>query len=181
MNLIEQLRRFHAIVTGGAPLDDAQGLIVSDATGAAVRMGVYVHAYTARIADVLAQEYPKLDALLGIRALTADYLQAHPPGHPSLREVGGQLASFLARRGDARHLVDLDAGRTHRRAAPSQAACVGAGLRDWADDGGACRGWGERRRGRAIARVSRARAGKRARVRRMGAGRRRGVFVGGSF
>jgi len=106
--LPEQLRRFHAAVTGAAPLESARGLVDDGAVDAITRLHVYAHAYTARIANVLVGDYPKLDHVLGsIRALVADYLRAHPPAHPSLREVGQHLAQFLADRGDPAQAVDL--------------------------------------------------------------------------
>ena len=103
----DQLRGFHAAITGAAPLDSAAPLVEDGAVGAAARLHVYAHAYTARIAGVLAHDYPKLDAVAGVRALAAPYLRAHPPAHPSLREVGAHLADFLAARGEPAHLVDL--------------------------------------------------------------------------
>lgn len=106
--LADQLQRFHALVTGNAALDEATGLVQGDRITAADRMHVYAHAYLARIAGVLAADYPKLDATLGsVRPLVAPYLRAHPPSDVSLREVGRHLAHYLAERGDAAHLVDL--------------------------------------------------------------------------
>lgn len=105
--LARVLAGFHAAVTGAAPLADARALIEDDGDGLA-RLRVYAHAYTARIAGVLVADYPKLEALTGrVRALTPDYLRAHPPAHPSLREVGRDLAGFLAVRGEPPHLVEL--------------------------------------------------------------------------
>jgi hypothetical protein len=104
----DQLRGFFAAVTGAAPLDSARALVEDAGVAAVDRLRVYAHAYTARIGDVLAIDYPKLDAVLGsIRALVGPYLRAHPPAHPSLREVGGPLAEFLAGRGEPAHVVDL--------------------------------------------------------------------------
>jgi hypothetical protein len=45
--------------------------------------------------------------VIPLRELAGAYLRAHPPAHPSLREVGAHLASFLAGRGEPAHLVDL--------------------------------------------------------------------------
>lgn len=107
--LAEQLRGFHAAVTGAAPLESARALIDEDAAADGLaRLHVYAHAYTARIAGVLAQDYPKLEAVRGsLRELTAAYLRAYPPGHPSLREAGLHVARFLADRGEPAHLVEL--------------------------------------------------------------------------
>ena len=106
--LAEQLRRFHAAVTGAAPLASAAALIEAGAVPADDRLHVYAHAYTARIAGVLAFDYPKLDAARGsLRDLVVPYLRAHPPAHPSLREVGRDLARFLTARGEPAQLADL--------------------------------------------------------------------------
>jgi hypothetical protein len=108
--LRDQLARFHAAVTGGAPLASACDLVVGGAIDPHARLRVYEHAYTARIAHVLAHDYPKLACLVDLRALTADYLNAHPPRSPSLREVGAQLSPFLGQhRGRESHLCELAA------------------------------------------------------------------------
>ncbi|HEY5928536.1 MAG TPA: putative DNA-binding domain-containing protein [Kofleriaceae bacterium] len=103
------LARFHAAITGGAPLGTARELIVRGDVDELDRLGVYAHAYTARIAGVLAHDYPKLATLFDLAALTSDYLRAHPPAHPSLREVGAHLSRFLAARGMALHFAELAA------------------------------------------------------------------------
>lgn len=109
MTLREQLARFHAVVTGHAPLDSARDLVVSDRIDALERLRVYQYAYTARLGDALVHDYPKLAAATDLRALVADYLRAYPSRHPSLRELGAHLAQFAAERGLAGHLVDLAA------------------------------------------------------------------------
>jgi hypothetical protein len=106
--LADTLRRFHALVVGAAPLSTASELVEGGAVPAAERLGVYARAYPARIADVLAADYPKLAALGGLgRELTEAYLRAHPPAHPSLREAGAHVARFLAARGAPAHDVEL--------------------------------------------------------------------------
>jgi hypothetical protein len=105
--LDEQLRGFHAAITGAAPLDRAAALVEEGAVAATTRLAVYAHAYVARIAGVLAHDYPKLEALRGVRGLAEPYLRAHPPAHPSLREAGAHLADFLAARGEPAQLVEL--------------------------------------------------------------------------
>lgn len=96
MTLRDHLARFHAAITGGAPLESARDLVVRGEIDEVARLHVYEHAYTARIADVLAHDYPKLAKLIDLRGLTPDYLRAHPPVEPSLREVGVHIARFLA-------------------------------------------------------------------------------------
>ena len=51
--LPDQLRRFHAAITGAAPLETARSLVEDGAVDALTRLHVYAHAYTARIANVL--------------------------------------------------------------------------------------------------------------------------------
>lgn len=107
MSLADQLRRFHAIVVGAAPLASAHALVEGDAVDAVDRMRVYVHAYTARIAGVLASDYPKLATLVPLREHVAAYLHAYPSRHPSLREVGAHLADYLTAQALPQHLVEL--------------------------------------------------------------------------
>lgn len=107
--LRDQLARFHAVVTGQAPLDAARDLVVSDRIDALERLRVYQHAYTVRLADALVHDFPKLAEATDLRALVADYVRAYPSRHPSLRELGAHLAQFAAERDLPPHLVDLAA------------------------------------------------------------------------
>jgi hypothetical protein len=62
-------------------------------------------------ADVLAENFPRVAALLGedrFEALARDYLTDHPSEHPSVRHLGRDLAAAIARRSDvAPYLADL--------------------------------------------------------------------------
>ncbi len=112
IGLDEQLRRFHAAITGDPPAFDEAAALIEESCGVSAtrRLHVYAHAYVARLADVLAADFPKLTAVHpDLRALTAAYLRAFPPSHPSVREVGAHLAPFLAERGEDIELVDLAA------------------------------------------------------------------------
>jgi hypothetical protein len=75
-------------------------MIVGDAGLSAIeRLDVYASMYFVRIHDVLRGEYARTAAVVGGEAfhgLVTDYLQACPPGHPSLREAGARLPGFLA-------------------------------------------------------------------------------------
>ncbi len=103
----DQLARFHAAITGAAPLDTAADLIVRGHIDELERLRAYAYAYPARIAAALAHDYPKLATLIDLRELTPDYLRAYPSTHPSLREIGAPLAAFLTTRGTAPQLADL--------------------------------------------------------------------------
>ncbi len=107
MSLRDALARFHAAITGATSLDSAKDLVIRGDIDELARLGVYAHAYTARIADALVHDYPKLASLVDLRDVTADYLRAYPPSQPSLREVGAHLARFLDQSGRARHLGEL--------------------------------------------------------------------------
>jgi hypothetical protein len=109
MKLRDQLARFHAAITGLAPLESARELVVSDTIDALDRLHVYRHAYTARLSDVIVHDYPKLARSTDLPALVPDYLRAHPPAHPSLRELGANVAQYAIARGLEPHLVDLAA------------------------------------------------------------------------
>lgn len=64
-----------------------------------LRLKIYADAYRLRLVDALADNYPKLQALLGDEAfaeLGARYLDAHPSQHFSIRYFGHRLAEFVA-------------------------------------------------------------------------------------
>jgi hypothetical protein len=63
------------------------------------RLGVYAHAYAARLEETLRGDFGALAAALGDDAfhdLVLTYLMACPPFRPSLREAGARLAAHLA-------------------------------------------------------------------------------------
>lgn len=62
-------------------------------------LGVYEHAYTARLLDVLAEDFPALHTLLGderFAEVTRTYVGANPSRHPSIRWLGARLPSWIA-------------------------------------------------------------------------------------
>jgi hypothetical protein len=113
MKLAELEARFHALVTapdsvaatlaarGASAAGDVHELVVGNARLSAVgRLEIYANMYFFRIRDVLRDELPRTATVLGERAfhdLIVDYLAAHPPSHPSLREAGAPLPAFLAK------------------------------------------------------------------------------------
>lgn len=87
----EQRALQRAIVT-----DDAQAPGI--ARERAPRLGIYRHAYRARLAAALRSNYPALAQLLGDGAferLANDYARAHPSRHFSIRWHGHALAQFV--------------------------------------------------------------------------------------
>jgi hypothetical protein len=90
-------RRFYAIATGRAPIEEAAGMLSSRPS----RIDIYRRMYIDRLVDVLADDHAKLSALLDERwrELAEAYLRACPPAHPDVREVGRRLGEFLARSG----------------------------------------------------------------------------------
>jgi hypothetical protein len=64
----------------------------------AQRLGVYADAYFLRLRDVLAEDFPRLAALMGEEAfdrLSRGYLKAHPSTEPSLRHLGRTMVEFI--------------------------------------------------------------------------------------
>lgn len=64
------------------------------------RLEVYAEAYFFRLLDVLRSDYPKLVLAVGDAAfhnLVTDYLLAHPPRDPSVRNAGSRLPAYLGR------------------------------------------------------------------------------------
>jgi hypothetical protein len=97
MPLVELQRRFQRYVERhGGDVDD---FVVGDATAGAVeRMDVYAHAYRLRLVDVLANDFPALEATLGkdeFDRVARAYLDARRPTHFSVRWFGAHLALFL--------------------------------------------------------------------------------------
>ena len=109
-DLVALQRAFHDAITGAAPLDDARALVRDDGVDPSRRLRAYAHAYRVRLAGALETDYPKLRTLLGADAFEAmgqAYVRAHPPRHPSLRDLGLGLAAFLDATGADRLHVDL--------------------------------------------------------------------------
>lgn len=97
MSVARQQRQLAAAIRDGA---DATGLLAGDfASG----LAVYRHAYRARLAEALADNYNVLARALGddaFDALAQAYIDAHPSRHPSIRWFGDALAGFMAGAGD---------------------------------------------------------------------------------
>jgi hypothetical protein len=67
--------------------------------GREVRFGVYRHAYAARLAEVLADDYQQLHAYLGdarFAKFAEAYIAAHPSDRRSARDFGRHVPRFLA-------------------------------------------------------------------------------------
>lgn len=97
MSLGAQQRVLAAAIRDGA---DAAGLLAGDH---ALGLEVYRHAYRARLAAALADNYTVLSRALGdegFDALAQAYIAARPSRHPSIRWFGHELAGFMAEAGD---------------------------------------------------------------------------------
>lgn len=60
---------------------------------------IYQHAYTARLAAALRENFPSLPIVMGDEAfdeLAAAYITTHPSRHPSIRWFGDRLADFMS-------------------------------------------------------------------------------------
>ena len=70
-------------------------------------LGVYRHAYVARLAEVLADDYEQLHAYLGdsgFAKFAKSYIAAHPSDRKSARDFGRHVPEFLkADAGFAKH------------------------------------------------------------------------------
>lgn len=90
---------FRAVTRGEAEEELVAVVAATPALDAMARLGIYAGMYTARLADVLAADCPRLAAALGheaFAAVAAGYLAEHPSEHPSVRHVGRRLAAWLA-------------------------------------------------------------------------------------
>lgn len=94
---------FQDFLLGGDPAiaaEVAQGAgIAADA-----RLGIYRHAYRARLREVLAEDYPGVAALAGregFAALASGYLDRHPSTDPDARWFGRHFPAYLLEAGIA--------------------------------------------------------------------------------
>lgn len=72
------------------------------------QLSVYSHAYSARLHEVLADDYPALVTAMGDTAfeqLAQDYIQTHPSLYFSLRDFGRNLPGYIA---DRKHPQQLE-------------------------------------------------------------------------
>lgn len=94
----------------GLSAEDLARVIEGDDRLSAVgRVAIYADMYFWRLLDVLRGAFPLLLRALGdeaFSALAADYLDAHPSRHPSLRFLGARLPAFLREPQHLRRLGD---------------------------------------------------------------------------
>jgi hypothetical protein len=72
----------------------------SDSVALKTRLGIYHHAYFARIKESLAEDFPKLKQKLGAQGfskMVRKYLQHYPSRYPRLEQVGQNLPEFLSK------------------------------------------------------------------------------------
>jgi hypothetical protein len=87
------------ILEGASPIEEQ--VIGTERVPASTRLGIYLGAYRARLAEALRSSFPVLAAVTGdedFADLSVAYTQAHPSTFASLRYYGDQLADFLADR-----------------------------------------------------------------------------------
>lgn len=100
MQLRELQREMQRELLGGtSSIDSAIAETPPLATQA--RLGIYRHAYVARLIETLEDHYPALHEILGdedFEALGASFIQGCPSVHRSIRWYGRELAEFLGAR-----------------------------------------------------------------------------------
>jgi hypothetical protein len=100
--LADQQRQFAGLVITDSPA--GPDALLRPLRGAAPRIGVYHHAYRARLIGALRSNYPVLHRALGdddFATLALGYLAHQPSRHPSIRWFGHALVSHLAAHPDA--------------------------------------------------------------------------------
>jgi hypothetical protein len=98
MELRELQRELQRELLGGT---SAIGAAIVEAPPLTVdaRLGIYRHAYRARLTEALDDVYPILHQLLGDEAfgsMAELFIETHPSAHRSVRWYGSELADFLA-------------------------------------------------------------------------------------
>ncbi|MCA9676148.1 MAG: putative DNA-binding domain-containing protein, partial [Myxococcales bacterium] len=92
---------FLGAVLDGAPARAAPRVIGDARLDAVGRVEVYARMYRDRMVDALAEDFPKLVAIIGgerFAALVIEYLVRHPSRSWTLRDAGDRFARFLAGR-----------------------------------------------------------------------------------
>ncbi len=106
MRLPDLQRAFFRVITAsrdGADLGDGASTMAAEIEASASldpaeRLDIYTRMYAARLCDVLAEDYPRVAAIVGEDAfaeLAYAYVAAHRSTHPSLRWFGRRFADFL--------------------------------------------------------------------------------------
>lgn len=79
----------------------AAAVAVGARLAATARLGIYRFAYSTRLREVLANDYPGVLRLVGgttFDELVRAYVVAHPSTHPNLNQLGRRFPAFLAGR-----------------------------------------------------------------------------------
>jgi len=103
-DLLAQQRALAALIRAEVDVaDDAADVAawLRPLRAAPPRLGIYRHAYRARLAEALRSNYPVLHRVLGdedFGALAQAYLAAHPSQSPSIRWFGQALPAWIAAR-----------------------------------------------------------------------------------
>ncbi len=96
LSVLSMQLQFQQYMLGEA---DATVLITGTAARQSLGLGIYAHAYRARLLDTLVDAYKKTQAVMGEAAFETaalDYIAAHPPTTRSLRWYGDQFDTHLA-------------------------------------------------------------------------------------
>jgi Putative DNA-binding domain len=96
--LADLQREFLAYLLSGEPAIAAR-VATRGPAGRDVRLGIYGHAYRARLAEALETDHEVLGRYLGDalwERMVAGYIDAHPSPHRSLRHYGDRLPAWLA-------------------------------------------------------------------------------------
>ena len=99
--LRRQQQAFAAAVLAQGTGTGAEPLLRRGPTGTAPALGVYRHAYRARLVGALRDNFEILARALGdqaFEALARAYIAAHPSRQPSMRWFGDQLTAFIDQR-----------------------------------------------------------------------------------
>ena len=99
-SLAELQRTVQAHVLDGATRP-AASLIAGERDAASERLGIYTHAYAARLSEALAVAYPKLRLAIGAESfaeLCARFVRYEPSVYRSVRYYGREFAAFVRAR-----------------------------------------------------------------------------------
>jgi hypothetical protein len=98
MELRELQRELQRALLGRRSAIDA-AIVVAPPLSVDARVGIYRHAYRARLTEALDDVYPIIHQVLGdetFASMTDLFIETHPSLHRSIRWYGSELADFLA-------------------------------------------------------------------------------------
>ncbi len=100
MNQLSKLQNtFQRFVLDANTTDSIAWVSASGRAAPETQVSIYTHAYTARLLEVMGNDYPAVLMALGedlFNTLVTEYIKTHPSHYFSLREFGNEFPAFIS-------------------------------------------------------------------------------------